>query len=108
MSHVFAEGDAWHLNNIFDRRRYRSLNVLGQCLVAFLHSGRATNSLRHTNWEHLGVKPDVAGPAAEALKVAQVGKREGRTAAIHSREGGTEAARVGAKNRRSTASAMAR
>ena len=129
LSHVFGEGDARHLNDIYDRRRNRtrqfwtspvpgprfsgpiyvltssatfsggeecaydlqqqkratiigevtggganpgSLAALGQGLVAFIPSGRAINPVSQTNWEHVGVKPDVAVPAAEALKVAQV------------------------------------
>ncbi|HJW09358.1 MAG TPA: S41 family peptidase [Holophagaceae bacterium] len=45
---------------------------LGHGFVAFIPTGRAINPVTHTNWEHVGVKPDRAVPAAEALKVAQV------------------------------------
>ncbi|HJV22083.1 MAG TPA: S41 family peptidase [Holophagaceae bacterium] len=129
LSHCFAEGDARHLNDIFDRPRNRTrqfwtspvpgprftgpiivltsaatfsggeecaydlqqqkratimgevtggganpggLAALGQGLVAFIPSGRSINPISKTNWEHVGVKPDMAVPAAEALKAAQV------------------------------------
>ncbi len=32
---------------------------------------RAINPITHTNWEGVGVKPDVAVPAKEALDTAQ-------------------------------------
>jgi hypothetical protein len=38
----------------------------------FIPTGRAINPITNTNWEHVGVKPDVAVPAAEALKTAHV------------------------------------
>jgi hypothetical protein len=37
---------------------------------AFIPNGRAINPVTGTNWEHVGVKPDVAVPAAEALRTA--------------------------------------
>lgn len=37
---------------------------------AFIPTGRAINPITKTNWEHTGVKPDVAVPAADALKTA--------------------------------------
>ncbi len=40
--------------------------------TAFIPSGRAINPITHTNWEHVGVKPDVALPAAGALQAAYV------------------------------------
>jgi hypothetical protein len=46
--------------------------ALGQGLVAFIPTGKAINPVTNTNWEHVGVKPDVAAPAAEALKVAHL------------------------------------
>ncbi len=39
---------------------------------AFIPTGRAINPVTGTNWEHVGVKPDVAVPAAEALTAAHV------------------------------------
>ncbi|HJV90074.1 MAG TPA: S41 family peptidase [Holophagaceae bacterium] len=39
---------------------------------AFIPTGRAINPVTNTNWEHVGVKPDVAVPAAEALKAAHM------------------------------------
>ncbi len=44
--------------------------ALGQGFNAFIPTGRAINPVTHTNWEHVGVKPEVAVPAAEALKTA--------------------------------------
>ena len=40
--------------------------------IAFVPTGKAVNPVTKTNWEHVGVKPDVAVPAADALKVAHV------------------------------------
>jgi hypothetical protein len=44
--------------------------ALGEGFLAFVPTGRAINPVTKTNWEHVGVKPDVAVPAADALKVA--------------------------------------
>jgi hypothetical protein len=44
--------------------------VLGQGFVAFIPTGRAINPITKTNWEHVGVAPDVAVPAAGAMKTA--------------------------------------
>ncbi|HLK61271.1 MAG TPA: S41 family peptidase [Chthonomonadaceae bacterium] len=38
----------------------------------FVPSGRAINPITKTNWEGTGVTPDVAAPAEQALKTAQV------------------------------------
>jgi C-terminal processing protease CtpA/Prc len=127
MSHFFGEGEARHLNDIYDRpanatRQYwtdpsagprftgpvyvltsrrtfsggeecaydfqtqkrgtlvgevtggganpGSLVSMGHGFVAFIPSGRAINPVTKTNWEHVGVKPDVAVPAADALRTA--------------------------------------
>jgi hypothetical protein len=43
---------------------------IGGGFVAFVPTGRAINAVTKTNWEGTGVKPDVAAPAAQALKVA--------------------------------------
>lgn len=43
---------------------------LGHGFNAFIPTGRAINPVTNTNWEHVGVKPDVAVPAMEALKAA--------------------------------------
>jgi hypothetical protein len=40
---------------------------IGHGLVAFIPNGRAINPVTHTNWEHVGVKPDIQVPAADAL-----------------------------------------
>lgn len=43
---------------------------LGGGLAAFVPTGKAINPVTKTNWEHVGVKPDIAVPAADALKTA--------------------------------------
>ncbi|HEY8025788.1 MAG TPA: S41 family peptidase [Burkholderiaceae bacterium] len=43
---------------------------VGHGLVVAIPTGRAINPLTHTNWEHVGVKPDVSAPAAQAQQVA--------------------------------------
>ncbi|MBZ5708845.1 S41 family peptidase [Nannocystis pusilla] len=45
---------------------------LGDHFAAFVPTGRAINPISKTNWEGVGVKPDVAVPADDALRVAQV------------------------------------
>jgi hypothetical protein len=54
-----------------DANRGRSVEV-GGGFVAFIPSGRAINPVTRTSWEGVGVQPDVAAPAAEALKVAHL------------------------------------
>jgi C-terminal processing protease CtpA/Prc len=46
--------------------------ALGHGYVAFVPTGKAVNPITNTNWEHVGVKPDLAVPAAEALRTAHV------------------------------------
>jgi C-terminal processing protease CtpA/Prc len=41
-------------------------------LAAFVATGRAVNPITKTNWEGVGVKPDVAVPPHEALRTAHV------------------------------------
>jgi hypothetical protein len=45
---------------------------VGGGFVAFVPSGRAINPITKTNWEGVGVKPDIAAPAAQALQVAHL------------------------------------
>ena len=45
---------------------------LGHGLVVNIPGARAINPITHTNWEHVGVKPDVEAPAAQAQQVAYV------------------------------------
>jgi hypothetical protein len=45
---------------------------LGQGIVAAIPTARAINPVTKTNWEHIGVKPDLAVPAAQALQAAHV------------------------------------
>ena len=44
--------------------------ALAQGFAAFIPTGKAINPVTGGNWEHVGVKPDVAVPAADALKFA--------------------------------------
>ena len=46
--------------------------ALGHDLIAFIPTGRSINPITKTNWEHVGVKPDVAVPATAAMKTAYV------------------------------------
>ena len=45
---------------------------LGNGLVASIPTGRAVNPITKTNWEHVGVKPDIPVPAADAQQTAYV------------------------------------
>lgn len=49
----------------------RQFNV-GHGIVAWIPFGRAINPVTKTSWEHVGVKPDIAVPAAQALQTAHV------------------------------------
>lgn len=43
---------------------------LGYDIAVSIPTARTTNFVTKTNWEHVGVKPDVAVPAAQALQAA--------------------------------------
>ena len=43
---------------------------VGHGIVVAIPSGRAINPVTKTSWEHVGVKPDIAVPAAQALQTA--------------------------------------
>lgn len=45
---------------------------VGHGIVVAIPTSRATNAVTNTNWEHVGVKPDIAVPAAQALQAAHV------------------------------------
>jgi hypothetical protein len=45
---------------------------LAHGFAAFIPNGRAINPVTHTNWEHVGVKPDITVPAAKAEQTAYV------------------------------------
>ena len=55
---------------------------LGDHLAAFVPSGRAINPITKTNWEGTGVLPDIAVPAEDALRVAQVRALQKRIGAV--------------------------
>lgn len=44
----------------------------GHDIVVAIPVARATNTVTRTNWENVGVKPDIAVPAAQALQTAHV------------------------------------
>ncbi|SFP35775.1 N-terminal domain of Peptidase_S41 [Qipengyuania nanhaisediminis] len=44
--------------------------ALAHGFTAFIPTGRAINPVTGTNWEHVGVKPEVSVPAEEALSTA--------------------------------------
>ncbi|HZX25778.1 MAG TPA: S41 family peptidase [Telluria sp.] len=46
---------------------------LGHGMIVAIPTSRTTNYITKTNWEHVGVKPDIAVPAAEALRTAHAG-----------------------------------
>lgn len=54
---------------------------LGHGFAAFIPHSRAINPVTHTNWEHVGVKPDIAVPAAGAKQAAYVAALQGLVAA---------------------------
>jgi C-terminal processing protease CtpA/Prc len=45
---------------------------LNDHFAAFIANGRAINPVSHTNWEGVGVEPDVKTPADDALKTAHL------------------------------------
>ncbi|HSR98828.1 MAG TPA: hypothetical protein VLM79_17345 [Kofleriaceae bacterium] len=45
---------------------------VGAGFVAFVPTGRAINPITRTNWEGVGVKPDVALAAPQALQAAHL------------------------------------
>jgi C-terminal processing protease CtpA/Prc len=47
----------------------RPFNV-GHGIVVAIPTGRAINPITKSSWEHVGVKPDIAVPAAQALQTA--------------------------------------
>lgn len=43
---------------------------VGHDIIVSIPTSRTTNFVTKTNWEHVGVKPDIAVPAAQALQTA--------------------------------------
>jgi len=54
--------------------------ALGHGLVAFVPTGRAINGVTHKDWEKVGVQPDVAVPATDAMKNAYLALLDQRLA----------------------------
>ena len=46
--------------------------ALAEGYAAFIPTGQSINPVTHSNWEHVGVKPDVEVPAAKAQQTAYV------------------------------------
>ena len=46
--------------------------ALAKGFVMFIPTGKSINPVTKTNWEHVGVKPDIAVPAAQAQQTAYV------------------------------------
>jgi len=46
--------------------------MIGEHFVLFVPTGRGINPITGTNWEGVGVKPDIEAPAQQALKVAYI------------------------------------
>lgn len=44
--------------------------AIAEGFAAFIPTGRSINPVTKTNWEHVGVQPDVAVPAGDALRTA--------------------------------------
>ena len=50
---------------------FAACSLLGsQAWAVTIPTSRTTNVVTKTNWEHVGVKPDIAVPAAQALQTA--------------------------------------
>jgi hypothetical protein len=47
-----------------------NVHPIARGFVAFIPEGRAINPITQTSWEHVGVQPDIAVPAADAQRVA--------------------------------------
>ncbi|WP_133478864.1 S41 family peptidase [Cognatilysobacter segetis] len=54
---------------------------LAHGFAAFIPNGRSINPVTKANWEHTGVKPNIAVPAADAQKVAHAAALKARLAA---------------------------
>lgn len=59
---------------------------LNEHFSAFVPSGRAINPITKTNWEGVGVKPDIEAPPEDALRLAQIRILEKRVAAMSDSE----------------------
>jgi hypothetical protein len=46
--------------------------AIAEGYAAFIPTGRSINPVTHTNWEHVGVKPDIEVPAAQAQQTAYI------------------------------------
>ncbi|GAB1596830.1 S41 family peptidase [Lysobacter claricitrinus] len=70
------------------------LYPLGHGFAAFIPHSRSINPVTHTNWEHVGVKPDIAVPAADARQTAHVAVLEALVASATDPERKAELAGV--------------
>lgn len=65
--------------------------------IAMVPSKRSVNPITKTNWEGIGVKPDVAVPAADALRVAHIAALQDLAAATTEKEWRTELETIAAR-----------
>ena len=73
------------------------LFAVGHGFAAFIPHSRSINPVTHANWEHVGVKPDIATPAADARHVAHVAALKAVIAATTDAEAKAALARTLAK-----------
>jgi hypothetical protein len=67
---------------------------LGHDIAVAIPTSRTTNVVTKTNWEHVGVKPDIAAPAAQALQMAHASILRNLAASAKEDKGRTELQRL--------------
>ncbi|WP_342118750.1 S41 family peptidase [Pseudoduganella sp. OTU4001] len=67
---------------------------VGHDIAVAIPTSRTTNFVTKTNWEHVGVKPDIAVPAAQALQTAHAAILRHLVAAAKEDKGRTELQRL--------------
>ena len=67
---------------------------LGHDIAVAIPTSRTTNVVTKTNWEHVGVKPDIAAPAAQALQMAHATILRNLVASAKEDKGRTELQRL--------------
>jgi retinol-binding protein 3 len=74
-----------------------SAHRIHERFIAFIPGARSINPVTKTNWEGVGVKPDVAVPAADALRVAHVAALQDIAAATTDAEWREQVTSIAAK-----------
>lgn len=67
---------------------------VGHDIAVAIPTSRTTNFVTNTNWEHVGVKPDIAVPAAQALQTAHAAILRNLAASAKDDKGRTELHRL--------------